>query len=57
MSKRLMKRLERGEVDQGQLMFDEIIKDRLMSQTEFDEAITKLNELQEKIRANEVQNY
>ena len=42
MSKRLMKRLERGEVDQGQLMFGEIIKDRLMSQAELDEAITKL---------------
>ena len=42
MSKRLTKRWEKSEVDQGQLMFREIIKDRLMSQAEFDEAITKL---------------
>ena len=53
MSKRLMKKLERNEVDQGQLMFSEIAKDRLMSQAEFDEAINKLKkELDEHTRTD-----
>ncbi len=42
MSKRLMKRRERHELDQGQLMLAEVMKDRLMSQKELIEAITKL---------------
>ena len=53
MSKRLTKRWEKSEVDQGQLMFRKIIKDRLMSQAEFDEAITKLKkELNERTRTD-----